>query len=571
MIERPYQLAAAENAIEMLKQHRSTLLVKATGTGKTVVFSHVIRRRLEANPGTRAMVIAHREELIWQAANKIKRICGYEPDIEMAMYRADRYTLSGKCPVIVASIDSLNSGIHGHKRFQRFDPSEFSLIVIDEAHHAVAPKYRATIQHFLQNPDCRILGVTATPDRYDNKAMGQVFESVAFTYNILDAITDGYLTNIRQTFVPVSELDLSTVSTMAGDLNGKQLAETVDTEKVVLQMCVPTMEIAKDRKTLIFAIDVQHAKDCCEVFNRYRPGSAQYVTGKTPDDIRKAMFADYAAGKFQFLCNVGVATEGFDDPAIQCIAMFRPTKSRGLFTQMAGRGTRPLPGIVDALPDAQSRIAAIAASAKPYCEIIDFVGNSGQHKLISTLDILGGCYNPREIQLAERIIRDNGSMLPLEALEQARKLRYEEQQAQEKREAARRAAVKVNVNYQTRNVDPFDVLDIPMPIAAPHLSKKAPTEKMIKLLEQQGIDAEEMSFSEAGRLISEIKDRWDNNKCSYKQAKLLKRYGLDGDASREQAKQWIDAIVKNNWRLPASLKPQPAAAQTDIPNDLFNL
>jgi len=542
---RSYQQAAVDGIFEAWRTARSTLLVQPTGTGKTVTFAHVINRM----PMGRALVLAHREELIFQAADKIARVTGAKPDIEMAEMRADG-AMFGKARVVVSSIQTQCAGRNGDARMKRFDPQEFSLLVVDEAHHIVAPSYRRVLMHYQQNPNLKVLGVTATPDRHDEEALGQVFDSVAYDYELLDAIRDGWLVPIHQRSVVVDGLDYSGVRTTAGDLNGADLARVMEYEETLHGIAAPTVELAAGRKTLVFAASVAHAERLCEIFNRHSTGCARFVTGTTPKDERRAMLADYAAGKFQMLVNVGVATEGFDEPGIQVVVMARPTKSRALYAQMAGRGTRPLPGLVDAHEAADARRAAIAVSAKPACQIIDFVGNSGRHKLITTADILGGNYSDEVVDRARAAAETaNGA-----AVDMAELLADAEKTIAEERERARRAALRVRARYTSQVVDPFDILHIEPWRERGWDTGRQPSAKMLALLDRNGIDTKGLTFTQAKQLVGEIIHRYEEKQCSFKQARLLSRYGYPTDVPFAEASRLIDALAKNGWR-----RPEPAA------------
>jgi superfamily II DNA or RNA helicase len=543
---RPYQKAAVDGVFDAWRTARSTLLVQPTGTGKTVTFAHVINRM----PAGRALVLAHREELIFQAADKIEAVTGAKPDIEMAEMRAD-HAMFGKARVVVSSIQTQCAGRNGDTRMKRFDPREFALLVVDEAHHATAPTYRRVLEHYGQNPDLKILGCTATPDRHDEEALGQVFDSVAFDYELLDAIHDGWLVPIQQRSVVVDGLDYSSVRTTAGDLNGADLARVMEYEETLHGIAAPTMDLAAGRKTLVFAASVAHAERLCEIFNRHRTDCARFVTGTTPKDDRRAMLADYAAGKFQMLVNVGVATEGFDEPGIACVVMARPTKSRALYAQMAGRGTRPLPGLVDGLPEADARRAAITASAKPACEIVDFVGNSGRHKLITTADILGGNYSDEVVDRARAAAEkaDGAAIDMAEALVDA------ERQLAEERERASRAAIRVKARYTSQVVDPFDVFQMEPWRERGWDKGRQPSEKMLALLERNGIETRGLTFTQAKQLVGEIIHRYEERKCSFKQARLLARYGYPTDVPFAEASRLIDALAKNNWKRPEPAEP----------------
>lgn len=557
MNERPYQSAASQGIDDALAISDSTLAVLATGLGKTVLFAHAIKRRLNGS-SKRAMVIAHREELIWQASNKIRAVTGEQPDVEMADFRADVggwFGETAKKKVVVASVQTLNAG-QGDGRMAKFNPSEFGLLVIDEAHHATASTYRQVINHFRQNPDCKVLGVTATPDRADEEALGKVFQTVAFEYGILEGIQDGWLAPINQTSVAVSGLDFSSIRTTAGDLNGADLASVMEYEQNLHEVAGPTIEIAGHRKTLVFAASVHHAERLCEILNRHRAASARWISGETPKEERRQIFADYSAGRFQFLVNVGVATEGFDEPTIEVIVMARPTKSRALYTQMAGRGTRTLPGIVDRYNDPELRRNAIALSAKPAIEIIDFVGNSGKHKLICTADILGDSFDDDVVERTARKARESGkSVNMLEALEEAKEQKLQEAQEAKRREAARRAHLRVNAKYAKESVDPFDLLRIVPERERGWDVGKRPTDKMVAFLAKQGIDnAEKMPYRQASQLISELTKRFDSNKCTLKMATTLARYGYSPDTSFTEARTILDTLAKNGWRRPDAPK-----------------
>jgi superfamily II DNA or RNA helicase len=377
-----------------------TLLVLPTGTGKTVVFSVIIRWWLEQGLG-RVLVMAHREELITQAVEKITAITGEAPDIEMSDSRADQCSLHGRAPVVVTSVQTMCR----ENRHSRFDPADFTLLVIDEAHHATAATYQRVINYFSQNPNLKILGVTATPDRADEEALGQIFESVAFEYGIQEAIVDGYLVPIEQRFVIVEGMNLAGCRTTAGDLNEGDLAAIMEEEQVLHGVLDPTIRLAGDTPTLFFATSVAHAERMAEIGNRHRPGSSVCLHGKTPREERRDKLKAFSRGEFQYLFNCGLFLEGFDESSIGVVAMARPTKSRSLYSQAVGRGTRPLPGIVDGLDDADSRRLAISTSGKPNLLVLDFVGNSGRHKLVSTADILGGNFSDDVIALAATAAR----------------------------------------------------------------------------------------------------------------------------------------------------------------------
>ena len=546
---RPYQSAASDAIFKEWLEHDSTLVVMPTGGGKTILFADVIRRVFPR----RALVIAHREELIFQARDKIERVTGLKASVEMGEYGAEG-GLFAMARVVVSTIQTQCSGGDGGGRMTKFDPSQFGLLIIDEAHHATSPTYRRVIDYYRTNPALKVLGVTATPDRADEQALGQVFQSVAYDYEVLDAIHDGWLVPIEQQMVHVEGLDYSSIRTTAGDLNGGDLAAVLEAEKNLQQMASASVAIIGGRRALVFTASVKAAEMTAEIFNRHREGMAAWVCGKTDREERRRTLTEFAAGKWQVVCNCGVLTEGFDDPGVEVVIMGRPTKSRSLYSQMVGRSTRPLPGVVDGPETAEARKAAIAASAKASCLVVDFVGNSGKHKLITSADILGGKVSEEAMERAvKRVSAAGGPVNMTEALDEAEaELREQKRLA----EAARRAGLVATARFTTQSVDPFDVLALEPARARGWDQGRQLSEKQRSLLAKQGINPDRVSFVEGRQLIAEIFRRWNGKLCSFKQAKVLRKYGYDTQVSFAEASATIDGLARNGWRRAAAV---PAA------------
>jgi type I site-specific restriction endonuclease len=280
------------------------------------------------------------------------------------------------------------------------------------------------------------------------------------------------------------------------------------------------------------------------------------VCGKTHREKRRQVLADFAAGKVQVVCNCGVLTEGFDDPGVEVVIMGRPTKSRSLYSQMVGRSTRPLPGVVDGPETEEARRAAIAASTKPSCLVVDFVGNAGKHKLVTSADILGGKVSEEAVELAVGRARKAGGPVNMtEALDEA-----EEELKEQKRlaETARRARLVATARFSTQAVDPFDVLHLEPVKQRGWDVGRGLTEKQRALLAKQGINPDGVSFSQGRQLIAEIFRRWDGKLCSFKQAKVLRKYGYNTEVSFAEASATIDALAKNGWRKPVAAQGEPA-------------
>ena len=544
---RPYQHEAIQGVIKTLKTARSGLVVMPTGTGKTVVLSHIVKM---ASRG-RVLVIAHREELIEQLAATLRAL-DLDVGVEMAERRSTENYWSAP-QVVVGTIQTLCAWDSRRLKEVVDQPRLWSMPIIDEAHHAAAATYRQLVEHMQQHDGHKVLGVTATPDRHDGLAMASVFDQVAYEYKIDDAISDGWLVPITQKTIYVDSLDYNVVEASAGDLNGPQLAKVMEEEETLQKMVVPTYEIAGDRRTVMFCASVEQAERCCEAFNRREPECARVVHGKTPKAERRQMFQEFKAGRFRFLCNCMIATEGWDCPEVEVVVVGRPTKSRALYTQMVGRGLRPLPGLVDSCAINQGssgqRRAAIAASAKTHCEVLDFVGAATRHKLISPIDILGGKFPDAVVERAnENARKQDGDVDPEQQLLEAEEQLREEAEKKKRMEQARRAKLVADANYVAKSFNPFDVLDI----APPREAYNGPsTLKQCEFLIKHGVDATNMSKSEATKLQRTIFSRIKRGLCTVKQAKLLKKYGYSGDVSKSEASRIIDALAANNWRKPA--------------------
>jgi superfamily II DNA or RNA helicase len=512
---RPYQVEAVEGVERALADHRSTLLVLPTGTGKTVVFAELVRRVVTR--GGRALVIAHREELIRQAVDKLSSFAGVQARVEMGDERAGEGLF--RPAVVVASIQTLARP----QRRAQFPGDAFALVVVDEAHHAPSASYREVLDHFAS---AKVLGVTATPDRGDGAAMRTVFESVAYVYEIRDAIEQGFLVPIRQKAVRVEGLDLSRVRTTAGDLNEGDLEAVLTEERNLHGVVTPTLELAGARPTIVFGTSIAHAHALADVFNRYRPGAARAVDGQMDRGARAETLAAFATGEFQFLANCALLTEGVDIPSVACVAMARPTKSRALYAQAVGRGTRLHPGKRDLL-------------------IIDFEGNAGKHALVCGLDILDGREDVEVSERAKELLEEDPQLTLIDALDEAAR-----QVA-----AQRRKKVIAKARYQAVDVSPFEILGAPSTPGRWEGIEATPGQR--KFLEGAGISAAEIDKGQASALIEAIAKRRAAGLCTFKQARLLAKHGLNPDVSFARANEVIARLAANRWRLPPELAAAP--------------
>lgn len=544
---RDYQEAAAEGVFREWQEHASALAVLPTGLGKTVLFAEIIRRMHER--GARAMVLAHREELITQAADKIRRVTGLEAQIEMGEYHVT--PMFGEMPpVVVSTVQTHCAGGDGGGRMSKFDPADFGLVVIDEAHHATAGTYRRCIDWYRQNPDCKVLGVTATPDRADEAALGQVFESVAYEYGVLEAIQNGWLVPIEQQMVTVGSLDFSGVRTTAGDLNQGDLAEVMESERNLQGIAAPTVEICGEKRAIVFAATVEQAERLCEIINRYKPDRAAWICGKTDKDDRRRILSDFKAGRLQYVVNVGVLTEGFDDAGVEVVVMARPTKSRALYAQMAGRGTRPaeeVAGRLGDVPTAAERCAMIRGSCKPSCLIVDFAGNAGRHRLCCSADILGGNIDDEVVDEVTRRVREGGK--PVDMTAELEKVKAEVE-ARKKREAATRARLQARAEFLVTKIDPFNEWDL-TPVQERGWDRHrhfSPKQSQV-LLERIGVDPEKIPYGQGKQLLDEYFRRLHGGYASLKQAALLKKRGFSMPLRHDMAGRMIGRMAeRQGWR-----------------------
>lgn len=529
MNDRPYQTEAIHSAIAQLQEVSSTLIVMPTGTGKT----HVAVRLARMAKQGRILAIAHREELVGQMSRAL-RAQGIDVGIEMADQKASSSWLTPP-QAVVATIQTLTSNDGARLKDLIRWPKDWSLLIVDEAHHATCNSWRMIQDHLKQNSKHKTVGITATPDRADRLALGSVFETVAFEYKINDAIEDGWLTPVRQRAVHVTGLSYENVRTTCGELNGADLAKVLQEEQILHRFASPIMELSQGRQTLAFCASVEQAERLAQILNRHQPDSAGFVCGKTPKDLRRKILTDFAEGKTQFLTNCGIATEGWDCPSVEVVAMCRPTKSRALFTQCIGRGLRPLPGTVDQVDSPAERRAAIESSSKPICEVLDFVGNAGRHQLVTTVDILGGKWPPEVQELAAEKAKQTDEPVDVEDLceESYLELMREKEEAK-RREAAQRARVVAEAKFRCSEIDLFDAVGVSIP--APRPGDGPATVKQIDLLSKFGVDATGWTKKQANKIQREVFRRIKAGLCTFRQAEALRKLGHDpSNVSKDEA------------------------------------
>ena len=534
---RPYQQQARERIhAEWENGHTRTLLVLPTGTGKTIVFASVAADQVRA--GHRVLILAHRGELLEQAADKLQRSTGLVSAVE----KADATCLNTWFRVVVGSVQTLQRTA----RLERFSHDYFGTIIIDEAHHAITDGYRRILDYF---GSAKVLGVTATPDRGDMRNLGEVFDSLAFEYKLTDAIKEGYLCRIMAQTIPL-KLDISSVTISGGDYAVGDLGTALD--PYLEQIAAEMAQRCKGRKTVVFLPLIKTSQKFRDLLNSHGFRAAE-VNGQSTD--RKEVLADFDAGKYNVLCNSMLLTEGWDCPSVDCVVVLRPTKVRSLYSQMVGRGTRLSPGKSDLL-------------------LLDFLWMTDKHELCRPADLV--CEDRAVARQMTENLAQTGCP---EDIEKAAVQASEDVVAQ--REEALAIQLEEQRRKKARLVDP---LQYEMSIQAEDLAGYVPafgweagppSAEQTAALEKMGIlpDAVE-SAGKASLLLDRLNKRRAEGLTTPKQIRVLERYGFQsvGRWSFDAAKHMIDRIAASGWRgVPKGVTPSTYTppAEPAFPDSIF--
>lgn len=478
---RDYQHAASSKCLEDLQSVRSSLIVLATGLGKTILFCKLVEQW-----SGRVLVLAHLEELLQNARDDLMSITGEPVGIERAKdhHEGER--------IVVGLIQSVS------KRLKHFDSTHFSLIIVDEAHHAASEAYGRVFEHFKS---AKVVGLTATDSRADGE--GLPFERCSYRMGIREGIDEGYLVPVVGRRVIVDSINLSRVK-RKGDGDGDFDDTALDDEMVKGSMAIANV-LTKDyvfEKGILFFPGCASAKLTCERLNELEPDSALYLDGMIVGETRRDLVNRLKAGEWRWLCNVGIATEGFNWPEASVVGMCCPTLSRPAYAQRVGRGTRPLSGLLNGLSSAGLRKAAIAASNKPSMLILDFVGVSADLDLISHESFLEETPGARS---AEDSKTEDASTSPDEEFEEP------EESFLDGPNLNLRALAKGIRSQTTHSYDDFNPFEPTGEVAAmvdlkhSELGKEPPlSHKQYKLLQRNGIDDESLTKTEAQKLVGFI-------------------------------------------------------------------
>lgn len=519
---RPYQQEAKDAIFEQWDNGvKKTLLVLPTGCGKTVVFAKVTEDCVRQ--GNRVLILAHRGELLDQAADKLMKTTG----LGCALEKAESTCQGSWFRVVVGSVQTLMR----QKRLDQFPEDFFDTIIIDEAHHCISDSYQKVLQHF---PDAQILGVTATPDRGDMQNLGQFFESLAYEYTLPKAIKEGYLAPIKALTIPL-KIDMSSVSVQAGDFKVGDIGTALDP---YLEGIAEEMEkYCSDKKTVVFLPLVKTSQKFRDLLNEHGFQAAE-VNGNSQD--RAEILADFEAGKYNVLCNSMLLTEGWDCPSVDCIVVLRPTKVRSLYCQMVGRGTRLFPG-------------------KDHLLLLDFLWHTERHELCHPASLI--CSNEEVAQkMTENLEEAAGCPIDIEEAEQKAS---EDVVAQREESLAKQLA-----EMKRRKKKLVDPLQFEMSIQAEDLSGYVPafgwemgppSDKQKSTLEKLGILPDQIeNAGKAAKLLDRLDKRRNEGLATPKQIRFLEGRGFQhvGTWQFDTARKLIDRIAANGWRIPSDIIPQ---------------
>lgn len=485
--------------------------------GKTIVFSKVIEECVRR--GQRVLVLAHRGELLDQAADKLAKSTG----LKCAREKAEDSCLNSWFRVVVGSVQTLMQ----EKRLKKFSQDYFDTIIVDEAHHCVSESYQRVLNHFNQ---AKVLGVTATPDRGDMRNLGNYFESLAYQYSLPKAIKEGYLSPIKALTIPL-KLDLSSVSQQAGDFKASEIGSALD--PYLEQIAEEMVKYCFDRKTVVFLPLISTSQKFVKLLNE-KGFKAAEVNGNSQN--RAEILDDFDNDKYNVLCNSMLLTEGWDCPSVDCIVVLRPTKVRSLYSQMVGRGTRLHP-------------------QKPHLLLLDFLWHTEKHELCHPAHLI--CENAEVAKKMTKNIEEAG--VPLDIQE-------EEQRASEDVIADREAALAKRLEeLKKRKKALVDPLQFEMSIQAEDLVNYEPSfawqmapasDRQLKALEKYGIFPDDVdNAGKASLLLDRLNTRKEEGLTTPKQIRFLENKGFShvGTWDFEVAKNLIDRIAANGWRVPKEI------------------
>lgn len=545
---RDYQSACLKAVADTWKTNGRVLVVMATGTGKGSLVAEWASRAVKE--GKRLLFLAHRDKLVKQTALRIMDQGGVGADVEMGPNFA-----SLTASVVCASVQTMAQT----KRLLGFPADHFHYVIMDECHHSMASTFIKVLRYFhfgpaSLDPDwvqplpnahydecCKLVGLTATPDAAGGKELGDFFTEMAYNYDLVRAIDDGWLVRPVSKSIPV-EIDLRGLMAKRTS-HGKDISDSdlQDRLSPVLEALAKQIaEHASDRKTVAFVPSVE----CARILAGYINATGLrgiWVSGSCPD-VNQKLDAFERAGTGTVICNAQLITEGVDIPSVDCVAMFRATQSRTYYSQAVGRATRPLKGLVDGLATAAERRAAIAASSKPNCLILDPLWIHDRLNLVSPYDLV--CSDARVLAgLKSNPRKEEGGDGALDLLASARDAR-DLLASLEKEAVSHRRKRAVTIDPIALAVSMGD--DI-ITSYAPNdpWEKEPPTPGQLRVLRQFGVDAQSIKHKGlASRLMHRVLEREQKGFCSPKDIKNLASLGVDPHKAARMSKYEAKAVIE---------------------------
>lgn len=578
--DRDYQAQAVTGAFQAFDAGEPGALIRAfTGAGKTYMGARVAAEWLNRSEKNRVFICAHERQLVNQFRDELGEFLGIPIGLEMSTDGSVNFGPAAP-RVTVSCRATLAVGNSNRSRLYKFDREQYNwLLLIDEGHRWAykLPSCRHILNWFEANENSKRLVLTATPERGDGVSLERIAPAVALDYPMHSAkgpsaIQDGWAVPFDQKFIHVEGVDFQELSQVAGDFDKKELEKILAEREQLMAMVTPLLDLAGDRQTLIFNAGVDLARAVARAINAERAvnggehGLAEWLDGSVDDDLRQDTFERHQRGEFQFLSVCGLCREGYNDPEIQCVAIFRPTKSKSLAEQMIGRGCRPLKGLLNGVDDPDERRALIAGSRKPNCRIIDMVGASGLGQCATTAHIYAIGDDDEEVPALEVSERANEIMMASdeddpdgindigEAVKQAKaEIAEEREKARLEREAKERAEIeakekaariKAEVRYEVSGDGQASRMTQTVP---------APSDAQVSLLIDLGVsesEARRYSKRQASAVISKmIKSKKSptpeghDRQATQKQIEVLEKYGRPTDGlSFEKAAQHISDI-----------------------------
>lgn len=492
---------------------KSTLVIQATGTGKTPIIGALTRLHIRRG-GRRVLITAPREELLRHSDRWTRR---WLPALresswgwEMAQHAAHQGT-----KIVLGSLGTLRQDV----RLERMP--EPDLILHDECHIDLGA-LDAIGERF---PEARRVGLTATPDRSDLKAiMPDPFEAVHpdAIYEIGDAIAERNLVPIRGKRALIDGLDLEAVERAGEDFHGGSLGAAMKHPQVVDQTAKIALEETEGRQTIIFCCDLEHARAIEERLNAWRPESARSVSGEMPRGDRDEALGDFIAGRYRFVLTVVLFSYGIDAPPASCCLMARPTRSRALWTQSVGRGLRLFPEKAD-------------------CLVIDLWGGTEQLSLVTPEEALRPAY--RDLAAGQGELD--------ESLRESMDVEADLELTHTERHVLAEPPPKAYRVLEVQNQIGF----LGYEVGRRRHGEDGARYYQVLELQRLGVDhGDALSEDQAEELLDFLTERDRQGLCTFKQAKLLQRKGLSPMLTKELAGEAIGAIKQAGWRVPKHIR-----------------